>query len=56
MILGREPVAIAAALRALLLVGIAFGLAISEDQLVAIMLAVELVLAVIVRQKVTPVT
>lgn len=53
-ILGREPVALASALRAVLLVAIAFGVAVDEEQLAAIMLAVELVLALLVRSKVTP--
>lgn len=48
-----EPVAVAAAIRALLLVGIAFGLDWTEQQMAAVMLAVELVLALVLRTQVT---
>lgn len=54
MIWGREPVAIAAAIRAVILVGVAFGLRWSPEQIAAVMLAVEAILAVIVRGKVSP--
>ena len=49
----REPVAIAAAVRAVLLAGMAFGLDWTAEQLAAVMLAVEAVLALVVRQTVT---
>ena len=51
----KEPVAIAAAIRSVLFVAVLFGLAVDEDQLAAIALALELVLGLFVRQKVTPV-
>lgn len=52
----REPVAIAAAIRALVLLGVAFGLHWTAEQIAALMVAVEAVLALIVRSKVTPTT
>lgn len=52
---GREPVVIASAIRAILLCGMAFGLAWSAEQMAAVMVAVEAVLALITRQQVTPV-
>lgn len=54
MILSREPVAIAAALRAVLLAVMAFGVGVSGAQLAAVMLAVEAVLALVTRARVTP--
>lgn len=48
-----EPVAVAAAIRSLLLVGIAFGLGWTEHQIAAVMLAVEVVLALVLRGQVT---
>lgn len=51
----REPVAIAAAIRSLVLLGVAFGLKWSPEQIAATMVAVEAVLALIVRNKVTPI-
>lgn len=51
---GREPVAIAAAVRAIILCVVAFGVDLSGEQIAAVMLAVEAVLAVITRQSVTP--
>lgn len=51
---GREPVAIAAAIRAVILLIVAFGVQWSAEQIAAIMLAVEAILAVITRQSVTP--
>lgn len=50
----HEPVAIAAAVRAIILCAVAFGLKWSAEQVAAIMLALEAVLAVVVRSKVTP--
>lgn len=49
-----EPVAIGAAIRAIILVAVAFGLKWSVEQIAAIMLAVEAVLVVFTRQSVTP--
>ena len=51
---GREPVAIAAAIRAIILCGVAFGLQWSPEQIAALMLAVEAVLGIFVRQSVVP--
>lgn len=51
-----EPVAVAAAIRACLLVGIAFGLDWTEQQLASVMLAVELVLALVLRSQVATAT
>lgn len=50
----REPVAIAALVRAVILFATAFGLKLSAEQVAAIMLVVEAVLALITRQTVTP--
>lgn len=50
----REPVAIAAAIRAVLLAATAFGLSWTPEQIAAFMLAVEAVLALVTRQKVSP--
>lgn len=52
--LGREPALIAGAIRAIILVAVAFGLNWEPGQIAALMLAVEAVLTVIVRQNVTP--
>lgn len=52
---GREPVAIAAAIRAILLSAVAFGLRWTPEQIAAFMLATEAVLAVVTRNRVTPV-
>lgn len=49
-----EPVAVAAAIRAVILCAVAFGLGWSVEQIAAVMLAVEAVLAVVVRGKVSP--
>lgn len=54
MILNREPALIAAAVRACLLAATAFGLEWTAEQVAALLLAVEAVLAVFVRQSVTP--
>lgn len=51
---GREPVAIAAAVRAVILCAVAFGLKWTPEQIAAVMLATEAVLAVVTRQSVTP--
>ena len=50
----NEPVALSAALRAVMLAGMAFGLHLSVEQLAAVMLAVEMVLALLTRANVTP--
>lgn len=49
-----EPVALASALRLVLVAAIAFGLDVTEAQLVAVVAAVEAVLALFVRSRVTP--
>jgi len=54
MKLNTEPGAIAAAIRAVLVAAVAFGLDWSGDQIAALVLAVELVLGLLVRSKVTP--
>jgi hypothetical protein len=51
---GREPVVIAAAVRAIIVCAVAFGLKWTPEQIGATMLAVEAILAVITRQSVTP--
>lgn len=53
--MNTEPVALAAAVRAIILAFVAFGLEWTPEQVAALMLAVEAVLAVFVRSKVTPV-
>lgn len=50
----NEPVALSAALRAVMLAGMAFGLHLTVAQLAAVMLAVEMVLALLTRANVTP--
>jgi hypothetical protein len=50
----NEPSLIAGAIRAIILVGTAFGLHWSADQIAAVMLAVEAVLTLLVRSVVTP--
>lgn len=52
---GREPVALVNAIRLVLLAAIAFGLSLSEGQLVALMAALEAVLTLVTRARVTPV-
>lgn len=52
---GREPVLWATAIRTVILLGVAFGLKWSPEQIAATMLAVEAVLALIVRPIVVPV-
>lgn len=54
--MNREPVAVAAAVRAVIACAIAFGLNWTEEQLVLVIVAVEAVLALIVRTRVTPTT
>ena len=48
----REPVAIAGAIRAVILCAVAFGLKWSPEQIAAVMLAVEAVLTLVTRQSV----
>lgn len=52
--LWNEPVLIGAAIRAVILAAVAFGVAISAEQLAALMVAVETVLALVTRALVTP--
>lgn len=52
--LAAEPVAIAALIRAVILCAVAFGLQWTADQIAAVMLVVELTVALITRSKVTP--
>jgi hypothetical protein len=49
-----EPVAVLAALRALVVLGTAFGLHLSVEQIAAIYLVMETSLSLIARQRVTP--
>lgn len=51
---GREPALIAGAVRAIILAAVAFGLRWTPEQIGALMLAVEAVLTLLVRQNVTP--
>lgn len=50
----NEPVAIAAAIRAIILAAVTFGLQWTPEQIAQIMFALEAVLALFVRSKVTP--
>lgn len=50
----NEPVLLGAAIRAIILAGVAFGLPVSPEQLASLMLAVEAVFAVVTRTIVTP--
>ena len=54
MNLKAEPVAIAAAVRAVLVMLGAYGLGLTAEQIAATVVAVEAVLAVIVRSQVSP--
>lgn len=54
MNLRREPVAIAALVRSLLAVAIAFGVGLTGEQVASVVVAVELFAAIIVRDRVTP--
>lgn len=51
---GREPVMVLAFLRALVVLGLAFGLTLNPEQIAAIYIVMELALSLIVRQRVTP--
>lgn len=55
MIFKREPVAIVNAVRLVFLAAIAFGLHLSDVQLIASMAALEAVLTLVARQQVVPV-
>jgi len=50
----REPVAIAAALRLVLLAAVTWGLNATPEQIAATCVAVEAVLVLVVRRRVTP--
>jgi hydrogenase-4 membrane subunit HyfE len=50
----NEPVLIATAIRAVILAAVAFGLKWSAEQVAALMIAVEAILALITRALVTP--
>jgi hypothetical protein len=50
----NEPVLIAAALRAVILAAVAFGLNVTAEQVATLMVAVEAVLALVTRALVTP--
>jgi hypothetical protein len=52
--MNTEPVAISAAVRAVLVCLGAFGLGLSAEQIAAVVVAVEAVLALVVRRRVTP--
>lgn len=52
--MNREPVAIAAALRSVLVAAMAFGLDLTAEQVAAVVIAVEAVLALFIRSKVKP--
>jgi hypothetical protein len=52
---GREPVMWLAFLRALVVLGTAFGLSLTPEQIAAVYLVMELGLSIVARQKVTPV-
>ena len=54
-LINAEPVAIAAAVRAILVCAIAFGLNFTAEQVAAVVVAIELVLGLLVRSKVSPV-
>lgn len=49
-----EPVAIAAAVRAVLVAAVAFGLDMTGEQIAALVVAIEIVGALFVRRQVTP--
>ena len=51
----REPVAIAALVRILTFVAMAFGVQLTPEQIAAVIVVVELVLALITRARVSPV-
>lgn len=54
MSISTEPVVWGAAIRAVILVGTAFGLKWTAEQIAAIMLAVEAIFAIFTRKAVTP--
>lgn len=52
---GREPTLIMGLIRAIVVLGVAFGLSLSAEQTAAIYLVAEAILSVVNRQLVTPV-
>jgi hypothetical protein len=52
--LWNEPVMIAAAIRAVILAAVSFGLDVTAEQIATLMVAVEAVLAMVTRALVTP--
>jgi hypothetical protein len=52
---GREPAVILGAIQAILALGLSFGLSLSSGQIGAIMAVAAAILALVVRQQVTPV-
>jgi len=52
---GREPVLWTTAIRSVILLGIAFGLHWTPEQIAAMMIAVEAILALVVRSQVIPI-
>ena len=54
-IFGREPVLVLGFLRAIVVLAVSFGLNLTQDQLVALYLVLELTVSLIARQRVTPV-
>ena len=55
-IFGREPVLWLGFLRALVVMGTAFGLNLTPEQIAAVYLVMELALSLVARQRVTPVS
>ncbi len=53
-IFGREPVLWLSFLRALVVLGTAFGLNLTPEQIAAVYLVMELALSLVARQRVTP--
>ena len=49
-----EPVALAAAVKAVLVVGVAFGAGLTAEQLAAVVVAVEVIAGLFVRSRVSP--
>jgi hypothetical protein len=53
-LLHNEPVVLASTLRVILLAGMAFGLELSAEQMTAVIIAIEAVLAAMTRARVSP--
>lgn len=51
---GNEPVLVLAFLRALVVLGVAFGLNLTTEQIAAVYIVMELGLSLVARQRVTP--